>query len=48
VYSKAIIKEIFVAFINQIADNLVGGNFALILDNLSVHKKKDAKHVFEK
>jgi transposase len=45
---KAINSEVFVAFINQIADKLGGGDFALFLDNLSVHKTKDAKHLFEK
>ena len=48
VHPKAINTEIFVAFINQIADKLGGGDFALFLDNLSVHKTKDAKHLFEK
>jgi hypothetical protein len=48
VHLKAINLEVFVAFINQIADKLVGGDFALSLDNLSVHKTKDAKHLFEK
>jgi hypothetical protein len=27
---------------------LGGGDFALFLDNLTVHKTKDAKHLFEK
>jgi hypothetical protein len=45
---KAINSELFVAFIYQIAKKLEGGDFALFLDNLSVHKKKDAKHLFEK
>jgi transposase len=48
VHPKAINTEVFVAFINQIADKLGGGDFALFLDNLSVHKTKDARHVFEK
>jgi transposase len=48
VHPKAINTEVFVAFINQIADKLGGGDFALFLDNLSVHKTKDAKHLFEK
>ncbi len=47
-HPKAINTEVFVAFINQIADKLGGGDFALFLDNLSVHKTKDAKHMFEK
>ena len=48
VHPKAINTEVFVAFINQIAEKLGGGDFALFLDNLSVHKTKDAKHLFEK
>jgi hypothetical protein len=48
VHPKVINSEVFVAFINQIADKLGGGDFALFLDNLSVHKKNDAKHLFEK
>jgi hypothetical protein len=48
VHPKAINTVVFVAFINQIADKLGGGEFALFLDNLSVHKTKDAKHLFEK
>jgi transposase len=48
VHPKAINSEVFIAFINQIADKLGGGDFALFLDNLSVHKTKDAKHLFEK
>jgi hypothetical protein len=41
-------SKIFVAFINKIAEKLGGGDFALFLDNLSVHKTKDAKHLLEK
>jgi hypothetical protein len=37
VHPKAINSEIFVAFINQIAEKLLGRDFALFLDNLSVH-----------
>jgi hypothetical protein len=48
VHPKAINSEVYVAFINQIAEKLVVGDFALFLDNLSVHKTKDAKHSFEK
>ena len=48
VHPKAINTEVFVAFISQIADKLGGGvDFALFLDNMSVHKTKDAKHLFE-
>jgi hypothetical protein len=48
VHQKAINSEVFFAFINQIAEKLGGGDFALFLDTLSVHKTKDAKHLFEK
>ena len=48
VHPKAINTEVFVSFINQIAEKLGGGDFALFLDNLSVHKTKDAKLAFEK
>jgi hypothetical protein len=48
VHPKAINSDVFIAFINQIAEKLGGGDFALFLDNLSVHKTKDAKHLFEK
>jgi hypothetical protein len=48
VHPKAINSEIFVAFINQIAEKLLGRDFALFLDNLSVHKTKDTKLLFEK
>ena len=48
VHPKAINTEVFVAFINQIADKLGDGDFALFLDNLNVHKTKDANLAFEK
>jgi hypothetical protein len=48
VHPKAINSEVFVSFINQIAEKLRRGDFAQFLDNLSVHKTKDAKHLFEK
>jgi hypothetical protein len=41
-------QKYFVAFINQIADKLGGGDFALSLDNLSVQKTMDAYNLFEK
>ncbi len=37
----------FVAFVQQLSQKFGGGDFALILDNLSVHKTKDAKLLFE-
>jgi hypothetical protein len=40
--------KLFVAFINEIAKKLGWGDFALFLDNLILHKTKDAKHLFEK
>jgi transposase len=48
IHPKAINSEIFVAFIQQLSQKLGGGDFALFLDNLSVHKTKDARHIFEK
>jgi transposase len=48
VHPKAINSKVFVVFINQIAEKLGVGDFAIFLDNLSVHKTKDAKHLFEK
>ncbi len=48
VHPKAINNEFFVAFISPIAEKLESGDFSLFLDNLSVHKTKNAKHLFEK
>ena len=48
VHPKAINTDMFVSFINQINDKLGVRDFALFLDNLSVHKTKDAKLSFEK
>ena len=48
IHPKAIKTEVFLAFISQISEKLGGGDFALFLDNLSVHKTKDAKLLFEK
>ena len=48
IHAKAINTEVFLAFISQISEKLGGGDFALFLDNLSVHKTKDAKLLFEK
>jgi hypothetical protein len=47
-HPKAISTEVFVAFISQIAEKHGAGDFELFLDNLSVHKTKDKKHLFEK
>lgn len=38
VHSRAINTEVFLAFVNKISTKLGGGDFALFLDNLSVHK----------
>ena len=48
IHPKAINTEVFLAFISQISEKLEEGDFALFLDNLSVHKTKDAKLLFEK
>lgn len=42
IHPKSINSESFVAFIEQISRKLGGSDFALFLDNLSVHKTKDA------
>ena len=48
IYPNAINTESFHAFITQLTDKLGGGDYALFLDNLSEHKTKIAKHLFEK
>ena len=48
IHPKSINTETFVAFIEQLSAKLGGGDFALFLDNLTVHKTKHAKHAFEK
>ena len=48
IHSKAINTELFVAFVQKLSDKLCGGDFALFLDNLTVHKTKEAKLLFEK
>ena len=47
VHPRAINTEVFLAFVKQIAQKLDGGDFALFLDNLNVHKTKEAKLLFE-
>ena len=47
IHPRAINSEVFVAFIRQLSLKLGGGDFALFLDNLSVHKTKDVKLLFE-
>ena len=48
VHPRAINTEVFLAFVNQISTKLGGEDFALFLDNLSVHKTKEAKLLFER
>ena len=47
IHPRAINTEVFIAFIKQLSVKLGGGDFALFLDNLTVHKTKDAKLLFE-
>ncbi len=47
VHPRAINTEVFLAFMKQVAQKLDGGDFALFLDNLNVHKTKEAKLLFE-
>ena len=47
IHPKAINTEVFVSFVQQMSEKVSGEDFALLLDNLSVHKTKDAKLLFE-
>ena len=47
VHPKAINTEVFLAFAMQVTKKHDGGDFALFLDNLNVHKTKEAKLLFE-
>ena len=47
IHPKAINTEVFVSFVKQMSEKIGGEDFALFLDNLSVHKTKDAKLLFE-
>ena len=47
IHPRAINTDVFVAFVRQLSEKLGGGDFALFLDNLSVHKTKDAKLLIE-
>ena len=47
VHPRAINTEIFLAFVKQVAQKVNGSDFALFLDNLNVHKTKEAKLLFE-
>ena len=47
VHYRAINTEVFLAFVKQVAQKVNGNDFALFLDNLNVHKTKEAKLLFE-
>ncbi|MFM7728253.1 MAG: transposase, partial [Flavobacteriales bacterium] len=47
VHPRAINTEVFLAFVKQVAQKVNCSDFALILDNLNVHKTKEAKLLFE-
>ena len=47
IHPLAINTETFVAFVRKLAGKLGGGDFALFLDNLTVHKTRSAKLLFE-
>ena len=47
VHPRAINTEVFLAFVKQVAQKVNGSDFALFLDNLNVHKTKEAKLLFE-
>jgi len=47
IHPLAINTETFIAFVRQLAGKLGGGDFALFLDNLTVHKTRSAKLLFE-
>ena len=47
IHPKAINTEVFVSFVKQMSEKVGGEDFDLFLDNLSVHKTKDAKLLFE-
>ncbi len=47
IHPRAINTEVFVAFVRQLSLKLGGDDYALFLDNLSVHKTREAKLLFE-
>ena len=47
VHPRAINTEVFLAFVKQVAQKVTDNDFALFLDNLNVHKTKEAKLLFE-
>ncbi|MFM7725394.1 MAG: hypothetical protein ACKO7B_01720, partial [Flavobacteriales bacterium] len=44
---RAINTEVFLVFVKQVPQKVNCSDFALFLDNLSVHKTKEAKLLFE-
>ena len=48
VHHRAINTEVLVVFVQNLSQKLGGSDFALFLDNLAVHKTKEAKMLFEK
>ena len=47
VHPRAINTEVFLIFVKQVAQKVNCSDFALFLDNLNVHKTKEAKLLFE-
>lgn len=47
IHPRSINTEVFVAFIRQLSQKLAGEDFALFLDNLTVHKSNQAKLLYE-
>ena len=47
VHPRAINTEVFLAFVKKVAQKVNCSDFALFLDNLNVHKTKEAKLLFE-
>ena len=47
IHPRAINTEFFVAFIRQLSLKLGGDDYALFLDNLSVHKTREAKLIYK-
>ena len=46
IHPRAINTEVFVAFVRQLSEKLGGEDFALFLDNFSVHKTKGCQAAF--
>ena len=47
VHPRTINTEVFLVFVKQVAQKVNCSDFALFLDNLNVHKTKEAKLLFE-